>query len=50
MQLYRNNSGFNTFWPEFYLRFPSDDESKNVICAKRTTARPISTFIISMSK
>jgi hypothetical protein len=47
MVLARDNSGFNTFWPEFYLKFPKDQHS--VISAKRTTARPISTFILSMS-
>jgi hypothetical protein len=47
MVLSRDNSGFNTFWPEFHMKFPQDGQS--VISAKRTTARPISTFIVSMS-
>jgi hypothetical protein len=48
MELRRDNSGFNTFWPEFKLAFKG--EEMGILHAKRTTARPISTFIISLSK
>ncbi len=47
MIISRDNSGFNTFWPEFYLKFNQQDEPV-LISAKRTTARPISTFILSI--
>lgn len=47
MMLFRDNSGFNTFWPEYFMKFPTDELP--IICAKRKTARPISTYILSMS-
>lgn len=47
MELRRDNSGFNTFWPEFKLAFRG--EQMGVLLAKRTTARPVSTFIVSLS-
>jgi hypothetical protein len=49
MHLCRNNSGFNTFWPEFHLKFCQHEEP-SIINAKRKTARPISTYILSTSE
>lgn len=46
MEVTRENSGFNTFWPEFELRFTSD--KIGVLKAKKTSSRPISTFLISI--
>lgn len=47
MALIRNTSGFNSFWPEFYLRFPS--EKASLLAAKKVSSKPISTYIISSS-
>ena len=47
MVLARDNTGFKTFWPEFYMKFPNDNQI--IISAKRTTARPIATYILSLS-
>lgn len=43
--LERNKDGFNSFWPEFYLRFPK--QNKTYIAAKKVSSKPASTFIIS---
>lgn len=44
----RDKDGFNTFWPEFNLYFCSN--SHFVMSAKKTSSKPTSTFIISISK
>jgi hypothetical protein len=48
MEIIRDKSGLNTFWPEFHLQFVKDQH--HVISAKKTSSKFGSTFIISLSK
>jgi len=46
MVIKRESSGTNMFWPEYELKFHNEP----AFCfAKRTTARPIATYLISLS-
>ena len=46
MTLIRDNSFMKSFWPEFRICF--GEEGEGIAFAKRTTARPIATFILSL--
>jgi len=48
LEMVRDKDGFNTFWPQFHLYFCSDKQY--VMSAKKTSSKPSSTFIISISK
>jgi hypothetical protein len=48
MEIIRDKDGFNTFWPEFHLSFCAD--SHYVMSGKKTSSKPSSTFIMSVSK
>ena len=48
MELIRDKSGFNTFWPEFHLHFCRN--SHYVMSAKKTSSKPASTFVLSCNK
>lgn len=48
MELIRDKSGFNTFWPEFHLHFARN--SHYLMSAKKTSSKPSSTFIFSCKK
>lgn len=48
MELIRDKSGLNTFWPEFHVHFAQN--SHYLMSAKKTASKPSSTFILSNSK
>jgi hypothetical protein len=48
MNVKRVNSWLNALWPEFHLT-DSADNKQVIMAAKRITARPISTFLLSLS-
>jgi hypothetical protein len=45
MVLQRNKDGFNSFWPEFYLKFESEDIV--LLAAKKVSSKPAATFVLS---
>lgn len=48
MLLHRDKGGFNSFWPEFHLRFAG--EHATLLAAKRISSKPFSTFILSSNR
>lgn len=45
MVLHRNKDGFNSFWPEFSLKF--EGESAPLLAAKKVSCKPSATFVLS---
>jgi hypothetical protein len=48
MVLHRDKGGFNSFWPEFHLRFAG--ENATLLAAKWVSSKPVSTFVLSSNR